>query len=69
MQKGDLVLAYLLTSIDPTFKVAVRKERFPSRVWNLLRTMFRAVLEASIDAKMSRLHSVKLDKSEKIVGY
>lgn len=69
IQKRDLALAYIVTSIDPTCKAVVRKVRCPAKAWKLLRTMFQAVSEASIDAKLSALQSIRLDKGEKVVGY
>lgn len=37
--------------------------------WHLLEITFQAVLEASIDAKLSRLQEFKLQKVEKVVAY
>lgn len=69
IQKRDLALAYIVTAIDQTCTAIVRKVRCPAKAWELLRTMFQAASEASIDAKLSALQSIRLDNGEKVVGY
>lgn len=68
-QKKDLALAYILTSVSNSCKPAVRKVRCPTEAWNKLRTMFQAVSEASIDAKLTKLQNIQMAKGEKVIEY
>lgn len=69
VQKKDLDLVYLLTSIDASCKLMMRRFRCPAEVWELLRRTFSMVSEASIDAKLTQLQALSLKKGEKIVEY
>lgn len=68
-QKRDLALAYILTSVSNLCKPAIRKARCPTEAWNKLRTMFQAVSEASIDAKLTKLQNIQMKKGEKVIEY
>lgn len=64
-----MALGYLLMSIDPTYKEALRRERCPTRVWKLLKEIFQAVSDASIDLKLSKQHIVLLKGGVMIILY
>lgn len=68
-QEKDLVLAYILTSIDKSCKEMVRKVTCPAEAWAILKATFSAVSESSFDAKLSKLQAVKLQKSETMFAY
>lgn len=69
IQERNLASAYIVKPIDPTCKAVIPQVRCPEKAWNLLRTMFQAVLVVSMDAKLSSLLSIRLNKSEKVVRY
>lgn len=52
IQRRDLTLAYILSTIDPSVKGMVRKVRCPGKASELLNTLFQTVSEASIDGKL-----------------
>lgn len=65
----DLELAYILISIDSSCKPMVRRTRFPKEVWEPLKYLYHSVSEATIDAKLSQLQSMTLEKGEKIIEF
>lgn len=68
-QRRDLAFAYILTAVDGSCKSLIRQERCPRVAWAVLRDTFQAVSEAAVDAKLSQLQSVELEKGERIVEY
>lgn len=60
---------YLLKSIAETCKAAVQRMKCPNQVWNTLKTTFKAVSEAAIDAELTHQQTLSLEKGEKVVGY
>lgn len=64
-----MALAYFLISIHLTYKAAVRRERCPVKVCKVLNTMFQAISEASMDAWLSKLHIVELERGENNIVY
>lgn len=67
VQKRDLALAYIPTSVGRTCKAIERKARCPREACNLLRTIFHAVSEAAIEANLSTLQSVSSKKGEQVI--
>lgn len=68
-QKKDLTLAYIFASASGSCKPAVIMIRCPEGTWHKLRSMFLAVLKAAVDAKITRLQNIQLEKREKILNY
>lgn len=59
----------ILISTDSTCKTMVRKIPCPAEEWHLLKSTYQAVSEAVIDAKWSKLHTIKSKTGEKIITY
>lgn len=69
IQKRDLTLVHILTSIESTCKALVRTVHCLAEARHLLKSTFQGVSEASIDAKLWKLPTVKLERGEKILAY
>lgn len=52
VQKRDLALAYVVTSVDQSCKSFVRKVRCPRNAWETLCKTFYSMSEAAVDAKL-----------------
>lgn len=68
-RKGDLALAHILMTINQSRKASVIALRSPNTIWNKLKKMYQAVSEASMDAMLTKLQSIKLGTSEAINEY
>lgn len=67
LQRRDLAVAYILTSIEPICKEIVPKVRCPTTAWSILKVSFQAVSKAAIDEKPLKLQTIRLQKREEIV--
>lgn len=47
----------------------MRQMRCPAKTWETLQGMFRAAIKAVVNAKLTRSHSIHLQKSEKIFKF
>lgn len=69
VQKRDLALADIVIAASQNCKAAVRKIRCLPEVWTEGHKMFRAVSEAAVDAKLTTVQNIFLDKSESNTEY
>lgn len=67
--KRDILLAYITMSITPSCKATVMTCRGPHEVWQRLKKIFQTVSEASIDAKLTRLHEIKMAEKDCVIEY
>lgn len=65
----DLALAYILASVHTSCKAMVTKTSCPAESRKLLKKMFVASREASLDSMLCQLESTGLKKGEKIVEH
>lgn len=68
-QKRDLAFAYILTSVDASCRAMVRRVRCPREASRLWLDTFKFVSEASIDAKLTCLQAISMQKDEHVVEY
>lgn len=67
--RRDLAIASILTPIGSVCKALVGKMPCPAKLWRILKTTFKAFSKAAIDAKISKLQTMKLKKGERVVSY
>lgn len=68
-QERDLVLAYILTSVNSSCKVIIWQMRCPQKAETTVKKTFRTVDEASIDARLAQLQWITFRKRELILEY
>lgn len=68
-RKKDLALAYKIMSIDASCKAFVMTLRDPRTVWKRLKMAYQAVSEASNDAKLTKLQSLRMGPQEPIMKF
>lgn len=69
VQKRNLALAYIVTSIDATCKASFWKLRCPAKAWRTLNEMFQAVSEAAVDSKLCQFQAMTLGISEEFIQF
>lgn len=68
-QKRDLVLLYLLISIDPLCKYMVRCIKCRAEVWETLRITLKKMCKTAVVVKLSRSRNLVMEKGDKVVEY
>lgn len=69
VSKRDLALAYVIMSIHASCKATMLTLRDPREGWNKLKNTVRSACEALIEAKLSKLHQVRMNEKQSIIQY